>query len=237
MLVCSFPPFESTPPPYLRTANISESPFRRLFAGFSCLGDPPPQKKKKKKKKKKKIRNTAKWTTPPPNFRWALVDRGGTGGQCFYFSKWNNPEWAFKASRNFRNLIPGFDQFFYDIQIYYITPFLHFSGVRREREKKPHPLFKEISGWKVKYTPFFYNSRAGFCRAKKYPFPGDFRNAHAVPPTPECVCGGGGVDEDWSSRPGVFKTYSGRLSLQLFQGKPVHILIICIFEKGFGWGN
>ena len=37
--ICSFPLFESTP--YLRTANISEPPFRGLFAGFSCLGDPP----------------------------------------------------------------------------------------------------------------------------------------------------------------------------------------------------
>ena len=33
--VCLFPPFESTPPPYLWT------PLLRLFAGFSCLGDPP----------------------------------------------------------------------------------------------------------------------------------------------------------------------------------------------------
>ena len=31
--ICSFPLFESTP--YLRTANISEPPFRGLFAGFS----------------------------------------------------------------------------------------------------------------------------------------------------------------------------------------------------------
>ena len=37
--ICSYPLFESTP--YLRTANISEPPFRGLFAGFSCLGDPP----------------------------------------------------------------------------------------------------------------------------------------------------------------------------------------------------
>ena len=28
-------------PPYLRTDKISEPPFRRLFAGFSYLGDPP----------------------------------------------------------------------------------------------------------------------------------------------------------------------------------------------------
>ena len=28
-------------PPYLRTDKISEPPFRGLFAGFSCLGDPP----------------------------------------------------------------------------------------------------------------------------------------------------------------------------------------------------
>ena len=40
--ICLFPPFESTP--YLRTDNISEPPFRGLFAGFSCLGDPPKSK-------------------------------------------------------------------------------------------------------------------------------------------------------------------------------------------------
>ena len=44
--ICLFPPFESTPPPpYLRTDTISEPPFRGLFAGFSCLGDPPKSKK------------------------------------------------------------------------------------------------------------------------------------------------------------------------------------------------
>ena len=37
--ICSYPFFECTP--YLRTANISEPPFRGLFACFSCLGDPP----------------------------------------------------------------------------------------------------------------------------------------------------------------------------------------------------
>ena len=31
-------------PPYLRTDKISEPPFRGLFAGFSCLGDPPKSK-------------------------------------------------------------------------------------------------------------------------------------------------------------------------------------------------
>ena len=31
-------------PPYLRTDKISEPPFRGLFAGFSCLGDPPESK-------------------------------------------------------------------------------------------------------------------------------------------------------------------------------------------------
>ena len=37
--VCLYPLFEKTP--YLSTANISEPPFRGLFTGFSCLGDPP----------------------------------------------------------------------------------------------------------------------------------------------------------------------------------------------------
>ena len=103
--------------------------------------------KKKKKKKKKKIRNTAKCTTPPPPpiFRWALGRSRGTGGQCFYFSKWNNPEWAFRASRNFRNLIPGFDQFFYDIQDILLPPFyISQESKEREREKKTNPLFKHI---------------------------------------------------------------------------------------------
>ena len=31
-------------PPYLRTDKISEPPYRGLFAGFSCLGDPPKSK-------------------------------------------------------------------------------------------------------------------------------------------------------------------------------------------------
>ena len=83
--ICSYPFFESTP--YLRTANISEPPFRGLFACFSCLGDPP---------------KSGKMLNVPPLIR-------------------NN-----------------------------------FSGVQRdERKKEKHPLFKEISGWKVKYTPFF----------------------------------------------------------------------------------
>ena len=73
---------------------------------------------------------------------------------------------------------------------YFITPFLNFSGVQsKEREKKNHPLFKEISGWKVKYPPFLqFSSRT--LSHEKYPFTGDFGNTHAVPPTPEW--GGGG---------------------------------------------
>ena len=39
---------------------------------------------------------------------------------------------------------------------YFITPFLNFSGVQRERERKTTPLLKEISGWKVKYPLFFF---------------------------------------------------------------------------------
>ena len=60
---------------------------------------------------------------------------------------------------------------------YFITPFLNFSGVQREIErerKKNHPFFKEISGWKVKYPPFFTilgGSRAGLCRTKSTPLP------------------------------------------------------------------
>ena len=56
--------------------------------------------------------------------------------------------------------------------IYFITPFLNFSGVQRERERKSTPFLKEISGWKVKYPPcFYYNSRAGLCRTKSTPLP------------------------------------------------------------------
>ena len=35
--ICLYPLFEKTP----STANISKPPFRGLFTGFSCLGDPP----------------------------------------------------------------------------------------------------------------------------------------------------------------------------------------------------
>ena len=56
--ICLFPLFESTP--YLRTANISEPPFRGLFAGFSrafpALETPL---------------NTVKWSMYPPKF-WII---------------------------------------------------------------------------------------------------------------------------------------------------------------------
>ena len=96
-------------PPYLRTDNISEPPFRGLFAGFSCLGDPP-------------------------------------------------------KSKTLLNLPPIF---------YFITPFLNFSGVQRERERKTTPFLKKSPGEKSN-TPlffFFYNSRAGLCRTKSTPLP------------------------------------------------------------------
>ena len=119
-------------PPYLRTDKISEPPFRGLFAGFSCLGDPP---------KSKTLLNV------PPIF-------------------------------------------------YFITPFLNFSGVQRERERKTTPFLKEISGWKVKYPPFLQFSGRTLSH-EKYPFTGDFGNTHAVLPTPEWG-GGAGVILQWS---------------------------------------
>ena len=72
--------------------------------------------------------------------------------------------WRPPKSRTLLNVPPIF---------YFITPFLNFSGVQRERERKPTPFFKEISRWKVKYPPFFffYNSRAGLFRTKSTPLP------------------------------------------------------------------
>ena len=98
-------------PPYLRTDKISDPPFRGLFAGFSCLGDPP-------------------------------------------------------RSKTLLNVPPIF---------YFITPFLNFSGVQRERERKTTPFLKEISGWKVKYPPFLQFSGRTLSH-EKYPFTGDFGN-------------------------------------------------------------
>ena len=81
----------------------------------------------------------------------------------------------------------------YIVLIYFITPFLNFSGVQRERERKTTSFFKEISGWKVKYPPFFFLQFSGRTLSlEKYPFTGDFGNTHAVPPTPEWGGGGGG---------------------------------------------
>ena len=53
---------------------------------------------------------------------------------------------------------------------YFITPFLNFSGVQREREKKTTPFLKKSPGEKSN-TPLFYNSRAGLCRTKSTPLP------------------------------------------------------------------
>ena len=41
-----------------------------------------------------------------------------------------------------------------------------FKILRSPKREKKHPLLNEISGWKVKYTPLFYTSRAGLRRAK-----------------------------------------------------------------------
>ena len=73
---------------------------------------------------------------------------------------------------------------------YFITPFLNFSGVQRDRERKTTPFLKEISGWKVKYPPFLQFSGRTLSH-EKHPFTGDFGNTHAVPPTPEWGGGAG----------------------------------------------
>ena len=53
---------------------------------------------------------------------------------------------------------------------YFITPFLNFSGVQRERGIKTTPFLKKSPGEKSN-TPLFYNSRAGLCRTKSTPLP------------------------------------------------------------------
>ena len=129
--ICLFPPFE-------RTDNISEPPFRGLFAGFSCLGDPP---------KSKTLLNV------PPIF-------------------------------------------------YFITPFLNFSGVQRERERKTTPFLKEISGWKVKYPPFFTILGPDFV-ARKVPLYRRFWE-HACGPSDPGVGGGGGPGRQYCTHNGGF---------------------------------
>ena len=159
--VCSFPPFESIPP-------ISGLPtfLNPPFAGFSLASPALETPPKKKIKKSGTLLNVP---PPPSQFQVSSSRSRGTGGQCFYFSKWNNPKWAFKASRNFRNLILGFDQFFYDIQDILKNPF-YISQESKEREKKKkHPLFKEISGWKVKYPPFFLQFSGRILSREKVP--------------------------------------------------------------------
>ena len=76
---------------------------------------------------------------------------------------------------------------------YFITPFLNFSGVQREIErerKKNHPFLKEISGWKVKYPPFFTILGPDFV-ARKVPLYRRFWE-HACGLSDPGVGGGGG---------------------------------------------
>ena len=125
--ICLFPPFESTPlsPDW----QNSEPPFRGLFAGFSCLGDPP-------------------------------------------------------KSKTLLNITP---------YILFYNPLFKFLRRPKRERKKNHPLFlKEISGWKVKYPPFFfYNSRAGLCRTKSTPLP-EILGTHMRSLRPRSGGGGGG---------------------------------------------
>ena len=101
---------------------------------------------------------------------------------------------------------------------YFITPFLNFSGVQRERERKTTPFLKEISGWKVKYPPFLQFSGRTLSH-EKYPFTGDFGNTHAVPPTPEW--GGGGR----AGKTPTSKYYSMYASEQVERWKFSHFCI------------
>ena len=118
------------PPPLSPDWQHFWTPFRGLFAGFSCLGDPP---------KSKTLLNV------PPIF-------------------------------------------------YFITPFLNFSGVQRERERKTTPFLKKSPGEKSNPPLFSFFSFLQFSGRtlshEKHPFTGDFGNTHAVPPTTEW--GGGG---------------------------------------------
>ena len=120
-------------PPYLRTDNMSEPPFRGLFAGFSCLGDPP---------KSKTLLNV------PPII--------------FYF-------------------------------LFYNPLFKFLRRPKRER-KKNHPFLKEISGWNVKYPPFFFTILGPDFVARKIPLYRRFWE-HACGPSDPGVGGGGGGRE------------------------------------------
>ena len=115
-------------PPYLRTDKISEPPFRGLFAGFSCFGDPP-------------------------------------------------------KSKTLLNVLPYF---------YFITPFLNFSGVQRERERKTTPFWKKSPGEKSNTPLFFFFTILGpdFV-ARKVPLYRRFWE-HACGPSDPGVGGGGG---------------------------------------------
>ena len=73
---------------------------------------------------------------------------------------------------------------------YFITPFLNFSGVQSERERKTTPFLKKSPGEKSN-TPLFLQFSGRTLSHEKYPFTGDFGNTHAVPPTPEWGGGGG----------------------------------------------
>ena len=57
------------------------------------------------------------------------------------------------------------------------------SKEMREKKKK-HPLFKEISGWKVN-TPLFLQFSGRTLSHEKYPFTGHFGNTHGVCPFSE----------------------------------------------------
>ena len=74
--------------------------------------------------------------------------------------------------------------------ISFYNPFLIFSGVQRERERKTTPFLKEISGWKVKYPPFFTILGPDFV-ARKVPLYRRFWE-HACGPSDPGVGGGGG---------------------------------------------
>ena len=89
---------------------------------------------------------------------------------------------------------------------HFITPFLNFSGVQRERERQTTPFLKEISGWKVKYPFFFFfffTILGPDFVARKVPLYRRFWE-HACGPSDPGVGGGGGPGWQQTDR----QTYS-----------------------------
>ena len=70
-------------------------------------------------------------------------------------------------------------------------------------KKNKHPLFKEISGWKVNTPLFFLQFSGRTLSHEKYPFTGHFGNTHGVRPFSEGGGGGGHKVQSQSSTFGL----------------------------------